>query len=160
MILGHAGGEGVMLARQGEEIFAVSASCAHYGGPLAEGLLVGTTVRCPWHHACFDLRTGAAVRAPALNDIACWTVARRDGKIIVDEKRESARPASVSGRAPASPPVSVAIVGAGAAGNAAAEMLRRERYEGPITVFDSDRLAPYDRPNLSKDYLAGNAPED
>ena len=160
MILGHAGGEGVMLARQGEEIFAVSASCAHYGGPLAEGLLVGTTVRCPWHHACFDLRTGAAVRAPALNDIACWTVARRDGKIIVDEKRESARPASVSGRAPASPPVSVAIVGAGAAGNAAAEMLRRERYEGPITVFDSDRLAPYDRPNLSKDYLAGNEPED
>jgi NADPH-dependent 2,4-dienoyl-CoA reductase/sulfur reductase-like enzyme/nitrite reductase/ring-hydroxylating ferredoxin subunit len=160
LLLGHAGGEPVVLARQGDEIFAVSATCTHYGGPLAEGLLAGATVRCPWHHACFDLRTGAAVRAPALNDIACWSVVRRDGKILVGEKRESSRPAPASGRGPVSPPASVAIVGAGAAGNAAAEMLRREGYDGPVTVFDFDRLAPYDRPNLSKDYLAGNAPED
>lgn len=150
----------MLVARRGDEIFAVAAVCAHYGGPLSEGLLVGTTVRCPWHHACFDLRSGAAVRAPALNDIACWTVARRDGKIFVGDKREALRPASVSGRGPVAPPVSIAIVGAGAAGNAAAEMLRREGYEGPVTLFDSDRLAPYDRPNLSKDYLAGNAPEE
>ena len=160
MILGHAAGEPVLLARQGDAVFAVSASCTHYGGPLAQGLLVGTTVRCPWHHACFDLRTGAAVRAPALNDIACWTVSRRDGRIFVGEKREASRPASVSGRGAVTPPASVAIVGAGAAGNAAAEMLRREGYDGSVTVVDSDRLAPYDRPNLSKDYLAGNAPED
>lgn len=160
MILGHAAGEAVLLARQGDEIFAVAAGCTHYGGPLAEGLLVDNTVRCPWHHACFDLRTGAAVRAPALNDLTCWAVARRDGKIVVGEKRESTRPASASARGIPSPPPSVAIVGAGSAGNAAAEMLRRERYDGPVTVFDSDRLAPYDRPNLSKDYLAGNAPED
>lgn len=160
MIQGHAAGEAVLVARTGNEIFAVAANCAHYGGPLAEGLLVGTTVRCPWHHACFNLRTGAAIRAPALNDIACWSVERRDGKIVVGEKKESSRPASVSGRPPRLQPASIAIVGAGAAGNAAAEMLRREGYSGPVRVFDSDRLAPYDRPNLSKDYLAGNAPED
>ncbi|MDP9179763.1 MAG: FAD-dependent oxidoreductase, partial [Gemmatimonadota bacterium] len=160
MILGHAAGEAVLVARQGDEIFAVAAGCTHYGGPLAEGLLVGTTVRCPWHHACFDLRTGAAVRAPALNDLACWTVTRRDGKIVVGEKRESTRPAPVSARGIPSRPASVAIIGAGSAGNAAAEMLRRELYDGPVTVFDSDPLAPYDRPNLSKDYLAGNAPEE
>lgn len=160
MIVGHAAGEAVLLARNGDEIFAVAANCTHYGGPLAEGLLVGNTVRCPWHHACFDLRTGAAVRAPALNDLQCWTVARRDGRIVVGEKRPILRPASVSGREIALRPASVAIVGAGAAGNAAAEMLRREGYEGPVTVFDFDRLAPYDRPNLSKDYLAGNAPEE
>lgn len=160
MIAGHAAGEAVLLARQGDEIFAVAANCTHYGGPLAEGLFVGKTVRCPWHHACFDLRTGAAVRAPALNDLQCWTVERRDGKIIVGEKRQTSRPAPVSGRGVASRPASVAIVGAGAAGNAAAEMLRREGYDGPVTVFDFDRLAPYDRPNLSKDYLAGNAPEE
>lgn len=160
MILGHAAGEAVLVARQADEIFAVAAGCTHYGGPLAEGLLVGNTVRCPWHHACFDLRTGAAIRAPALNDLACWAVARRDGKIVVGEKRESTRPARASARGIPSRPRSVAIVGAGSAGNAAAEMLRRERYDGPVTVFDSDRSAPYDRPNLSKDYLAGNAPED
>lgn len=160
MIQGHAAGEPVLVARTGGEICAVSATCTHYGGPLAEGLLVGTTVRCPWHHACFDLRTGAAIRAPALNDVACWSVERRNGKIVVAGKKESSRPASVSGKPPRLQPASIAIVGAGAAGNAAAEMLRRERYTGSVTVFDSDRLAPYDRPNLSKDYLAGNAPED
>lgn len=160
MLLGHAGGEAVMLARDGNEIFAVAATCTHYGGPLSEGLLVGATVRCPWHHACFDLRTGAAIRAPALNDLARWTVQRKAGRIVVGEKRESSRPASVTGAKPPAPPASIAIVGAGAAGNAAAEMLRREGYGGPVTIYDSDNLAPYDRPNLSKDYLAGNAPED
>jgi NADPH-dependent 2,4-dienoyl-CoA reductase/sulfur reductase-like enzyme/nitrite reductase/ring-hydroxylating ferredoxin subunit len=159
-IPGHAHGEAVMLVRRGDEHFAVAATCTHYGGPLAEGLIVGNTVRCPWHHACFDLRTGAAIRAPALNDIPCWAVERRGGKIFVGAKRELARPAPAFGSRQELHPESIAIVGAGAAGNAAAEMLRREGYTGPVTVFDSDRLAPYDRPNLSKDYLAGNAPED
>jgi len=160
MLLGHAQGEPVMLARQGKEVFAVAAHCTHYGGPLAEGLLVGTTVRCPWHHACFDLRTGSAIRAPALNDVACFAVERKDGKIFVGEKRESERKAPTSAKPNPAHPASVAIIGAGAAGNAAAEMLRREGYAGPITMVDSDALAPYDRPNLSKDYLAGNAPEE
>jgi NADPH-dependent 2,4-dienoyl-CoA reductase/sulfur reductase-like enzyme/nitrite reductase/ring-hydroxylating ferredoxin subunit len=159
-LLGHAGGEAVLLVRKGEEIFAIAAHCTHYGGPLAEGIVVGTTVRCPWHHACFDLRTGAAVRAPALNDISCWSVERRAGKIVVGAKRESKTPAQASGSRAEAHPRSIAIVGAGAGGNAAAEMLRREGFTGPVTVFDHDRLAPYDRPNLSKDYLAGNAPEE
>jgi len=159
-LLGHAAGEPVVVVRRGEDVYAVSAACTHYGGPLAEGLVVGTTIRCPWHHACFNLRTGAAIRAPALNDLTCWTVEQRDGKIFVGEKRESARPAPAHGSRPELHPGSIAIVGAGAAGNAAAEMLRREGYIGPLTIFDSDDDAPYDRPNLSKDYLAGNAPEE
>ena len=77
MLVGHAHGKAVLLARVGKEIFAVSPHCTHYNGPLAEGLIVGETVRCPWHHACFDLRTGEAVRAPALSPITCWDVARR-----------------------------------------------------------------------------------
>jgi NAD(P)H-nitrite reductase len=52
------------------------------------------------------------------------------------------------------------IIGAGAAGGAAAEMLRREGYDGPVTLIGADESLPYDRPNLSKDYLAGNAPEE
>jgi len=73
MLAGHVGEDAVLLARRGNEFFAVGASCTHYGGPLAEGLLVDDTVRCPWHHACFSLRTGEAVRAPALRPIACWS---------------------------------------------------------------------------------------
>jgi apoptosis-inducing factor 3 len=167
MLLGHADGEPVLLARRGEDVFAVGARCTHYSGPLDKGLLVGDTVRCPWHHACFSLRTGEAVRAPALNPLACWTVDRRDGRAYVHTKREreplAPVPSDVSAAGSArksSPPDSVLIIGAGAAGSAAAEMLRRDGYEGRITMIDSDDAAPYDRPNLSKDYLAGEAEEE
>lgn len=162
MVAGHAGGEAVLVVRRGSEFFAVGAHCTHYGAPLAEGLLVGDTVRCPWHHACFDLRTGDAVRAPALNGLPRWATTQRNGLLFVREKLpapEAGRPRpGVSSRGDA--PSSVIIVGAGAAGDAAADMLRREGYEGPITLVGADESAPYDRPNLSKDYLAGTASEE
>ncbi len=158
MLLGHAQGEPLILVRRGGELFAIGAVCTHYGGPLAEGLLVDDTVRCPWHHACFSLRTGEALRAPALNPVSCWRVEQRDGKAFVREKLENAGPHSPS--ATSTMPGSVVIVGGGAAGNAAAEMLRREGYAGRLTMLSADESVPYDRPNLSKNYLAGNAPED
>ena len=178
MLLGHANGEAVLIARRGDELFAIGATCTHYGGPLAEGLLVEDTVRCPWHHACFSLRTGEPVGAPALNPVACWRVERAGDRVRVTEKLERdplapsdevrrgvtrTREAAHAKRtmAPSTqPPEDIVIIGAGAAGNAAAETLRREGYEGSITMVDPDRDAPYDRPNLSKDYLAGNAPEE
>src|SRR4030095_2923710 len=89
MLLGHVGQEGVLLARRGNEIFAIGATCSHYGGPLAEGLLVDDTVRCPWHHACFSLRSGEALHAPALSPVARWQVEQRDGKVFVREKQEA-----------------------------------------------------------------------
>jgi NADPH-dependent 2,4-dienoyl-CoA reductase/sulfur reductase-like enzyme/nitrite reductase/ring-hydroxylating ferredoxin subunit len=160
MLAGRVGDDAVLLARRGEEIFAIGGKCTHYGGPLAQGLLVHNTVRCPWHHACFDLRTGEALRAPALNDVPRYIVERRAGRIVVGEKVEPDRAARAARSTPSQAPESVVIVGAGAAGNAAAEMLRREGYRGPITMIDDDSDAPYDRPNLSKDYLAGTAPEE
>jgi apoptosis-inducing factor 3 len=159
MLQGRVGDSAVLLARRGEEIFAIDAACSHYGAPLAEGLLVGTTVRCPWHHACFSLTTGEALRAPAFTPLACWAVERRDGRIFVraktatQPKPETVPPAAAAlGR--------IVIVGGGAAGFAAAEMLRRTNYQGAISVLSDDAAPPADRPNLSKDYLAGNAPED
>jgi NADPH-dependent 2,4-dienoyl-CoA reductase/sulfur reductase-like enzyme/nitrite reductase/ring-hydroxylating ferredoxin subunit len=161
MLLGHVGEEAVLLARRGEEVFAVGATCTHYGGPLAEGLLVGETVRCPWHHACFSLRTGEAVRAPAFDPVPCWRVEQRDGRLFVREKLvpPTRRPAAAKPAAGAAPG-RIVIIGGGAAGFAAAERLRREGYAGRLTLLSADDAAPYDRPNLSKDYLAGTAPEE
>jgi len=160
--LGHADGEPVVLARRGSEFFAVGAACTHYSGPLAEGILVGDTIRCPLHHACFSLRTGEALRAPALNPIACWGVEQRGTQIFVTRKRSERDPLAPAGPSVAkgTPPTSVVIVGAGAAGSAAAEMLRRQGYTGSVTIVDPEPDSPYDRPNLSKDFLAGTAQED
>lgn len=157
MLAGHAEGEPVLLARLGDEFVAVGATCTHYGGPLPEGLVVGDTVRCPWHHACFNLRTGETVRPPALNDLPRWRVETRDGLVFVREKLAAAKPGRPR---PGPDAASVLILGAGAAGNSAAETLRREGFEGRVTLVDPDGDTPYDRPNLSKDYLAGTAPED
>jgi len=159
MLVGHVGDEDVLLVRRGEDVFAVGAHCTHYHGPLADGLVVDDTVRCPWHHACFSLRTGEALRAPALSPIASWAVEQRDSKIWVSEKREQPQP-KPRGKAAGSAPEKIVIVGGGAAGFAAAEMLRRENYQDSIIMLSSDAALPYDRPNLSKDYLGGSAPFD
>jgi apoptosis-inducing factor 3 len=183
MLLGHAQGEPVLLARRGEEVFAIGAICTHYGAPLEQGLLDGDTVRCQWHHACFSLRTGEALRAPALDPVSRWRVEhwhreevhdvarqftpgetpvgsvrvqeKSGGTVYVREKLESVKQPSepLTGGVPAS----VVIVGGGAAGNAAAEMLRREGYSGRITMLSADESVPCDRPNLSKGYLSGAA---
>jgi apoptosis-inducing factor 3 len=155
MLLGHAHGEAALLARRGAELFAIGAICTHYGGPLAEGLLVGDTIRCPWHHACFSLRTGAALRAPALKPVSCFRVERREGKAYVGKRLKAAAPRSAQPKAAS--PKAVVIVGGGAAGNAAAEMLRREGFGGRITLLSADASLPVDRPSLSKGYLAGSA---
>src|SRR5499433_1160364 len=82
---GRIGEDEIVLVRRGDRIFAIGAHCTHYHGPLAEGLVVGDTVRCPWHHACFDLATGEALRAPALDPVACWRVEEVGDKIFVRE---------------------------------------------------------------------------
>jgi apoptosis-inducing factor 3 len=158
-LVGQVGDEQVLLVRRGLEVFAVGAECTHYHAPLSDGLVVGDTVRCPWHHACFSLCTGEALRAPALSPIVCWLVEQREGKIYVREKRApmaSKSPGNASNKAPHR----IVIVGGGAAGFAAAEMLRRAGYQDSLVMLSHEHAAPIDRPNLSKDYLAGTAPEE
>ncbi len=151
-LLGHVDGEPVLLVRQGRDIHAVSARCTHYGGPLHEGLVADGGIRCPWHHACFDLASGAVRSGPAPEALRCWAVRSENGRVRVQGERT---PAAMQSR---QTPRSVLIVGAGAAGDAAAHELRARGYQGPITLLAGEADTPVDRPNLSKDYLAGKAP--
>ncbi|WOH53293.1 FAD-dependent oxidoreductase [Bradyrhizobium sp. sBnM-33] len=156
-LLGHVDDQDVLLVRVGPEIFAVDAHCSHYHGPLAEGLVVGDSIRCPWRNACFDLRTGEATRAPALTPLAVWQIEYEGDCIFVRQKREQPKPL---GKGPVDAPGKIVIVGGGAAGFAAAEMLRRQEFRGSIVMLSNDTVSPVDRPNLSKEYLAGTAPEE
>ena len=151
-VVGEVDGEKVVVVRAGGQVHALGATCTHYGGPLNEGIVEGGTIRCPWHHACFDLATGKA-HGPALAPIACYDVVLENGKIRVGAKREIT-PAKVAA------PARVVIIGGGAAGVACAEALRAEGHQGSITLVAGEGTDPVDRPNLSKDYLAGNAPEE
>ncbi len=158
MIEGHVRDEPVLLARRGAVYYAVGARCTHYSGPLAEGLITGDTLHCPWHHACFDLSTGRATGGPALAPIPCYEVQRRLDLVVVTGRK--LEPQLTGGGDRSRHPASIVILGAGAAGTAAALGLRDEGYHGKVTLIDRDSGAPYDRPNLSKDYLAGTAPEE
>ena len=152
-LLGHAHGDAVMLVRKGSVVHAVGAKCTHYSGPLAEGRVGGESLHCPWHHACFDLRTGEAIGAPALDPIPCYEVIRRDDRVVVGARKPRSTPPK-----PPQSPDRIVIVGAGAAGAAAAEKLRGLGHAGRIVLIGNEPPGPVDRPNLSKDFLAGNAP--
>jgi NADPH-dependent 2,4-dienoyl-CoA reductase/sulfur reductase-like enzyme/nitrite reductase/ring-hydroxylating ferredoxin subunit len=160
MLRGQAFGKPVLVARRGDEVFAVDAMCTHYGASLSDGVMVGDTVRCPWHHACFSLRTGAALRAPALRPLARWNVQRAGDRVVVTGESTAIEVTLHGGVDPRLLDSEIVILGGGAAGDAAADMLRREGHAGPITIVSADDAPPSDRPNLSKDYLAGNAPEE
>ena len=156
MIEGTYADERVLLARVEEDFYAVGGVCTHYGAPLCEGLLSGRTVLCPWHHARFDLESGRAAAPPALSGLQRYQVVVESGRARVLGPLPAPRPSP----RPARGPDSVVIVGAGAAGAIAAETLREEGFQGRVTLLEGEPNGPVDRPNLSKEYLAGNAPEE
>lgn len=158
LVAGHVGDDAVLLVRREGQLYAIGAHCTHYGGPLEEGVLTDGIIRCPWHHAAFDVTTGARARPPALFGLPCWTVEVRDGLAVVTSKREvdTTGDLATTGRAPES----VVVIGGGAATAVALDTLRGEGYQGPITVISTERTPLVDRPNLSKDYLAGSAPDE
>lgn len=155
-IAGHVGDEAVLLSRFEDGWFAVGGTCTHYGGVLADGRIDGGKAHCPLHHACFDLRTGAVLRAPALDPVDRWRVEVETDKVFVRGKLEAAE-----AREPAEgADLRIVIVGGGAAGLACANELRRLGHSGSITMLSADADPPVDRPNLSKDFLAGAAPDE
>lgn len=154
-VAGRVGDEPVLLSNFDGELFAIGGSCTHYGGHLGDGLIEGGSVRCPLHHACFDLKTGAVLRAPALDPVSRWKV-EIDGERVFVTNKVAEQPAAPT---PETDVQNIVIVGGGAAGLACAVELRRLGFSGSVTMLSGDPDPPCDRPNLSKDYLAGSAPE-
>ena len=149
----------VLLARVDGRFHAVSAVCTHYGGPLAEGVLCGTRVMCPWHHAVFNVVNGDMVEPPALDALTCYDVRVEGERVLVGvpEDNETRRMPEMVQRDTAVDSRQFVIIGAGAAGYAAAQTLREEGFRGNVVMITREDRAPYDRPNLSKDYLHGHA---
>lgn len=156
-LAGRVGDRPVLLSRFDGKLFAVDGGCTHYGAALAKGLVIGDAVRCPWHHACFSLRTGDALRGPALDGLARWQVDVEDGSVFV---RHKVKTRGGTTRRVRDEVERIVIIGGGAAGVACANALRRRGYSGVVTMLSADMDPPVDRPNLSKDYLAGSAPEE
>jgi 3-phenylpropionate/trans-cinnamate dioxygenase ferredoxin reductase subunit len=158
MLAGKVGEAAVLVARVDGALYAIGGECTHYHAPLADGLIKDGTVRCPWHHACFSLKTGEAVGAPAFDPVACYAVEESGGQVFVREPIETPPVAAPSTGGASAAPGRVVIVGGGAGGFAAAEMLRRKGYAGELVMLSAEPDAPYDRPNCSKDFLSGDAP--
>src|SRR5260221_9063625 len=148
-------GEAILLSRVGGSYYAIGASCTHYHGPLNEGYLKGHHVFWPWHRAGLDVRNGTLLEPPALNDVPHYPVRVNQDRVLVSVP--STNQTEPQGKADSSDKRSFVIVGGGAAGNAAAEELRRSGYRGNITIVSTSPDIPVDRPNVSKDYLAGKA---
>ena len=157
MVPGVVDGEEAIVVRADGELYAMGGLCTHYHAKLCEGLLTGTVLRCPMHHSRFDVRTGEALCAPAFDALPCWRVERVGDQAVVRERIVASPTRTPSATAS---PQRIVIVGAGAAGLAAADMLRRQGFAGALTMIGAETDPPVDRPNLSKDFLAGNAQAD
>jgi apoptosis-inducing factor 3 len=155
---GRVGEEDVLLVLSGEKIFAVGAHCTRYHAPLIDDLAEDGVPRCPWHHAVFDLATGEALHAPAVAPLSCWESEREGERVFVRKRRTMTRESKIE--LSETSPRNIVIIGGGGAAFAAAEQLRRKGYDGKIVMISDDADPPVDRPNLSKDYLAGNAPKE
>jgi apoptosis-inducing factor 3 len=154
----NAGGTDVLLARVGDECFAVGAHCTHYGAPLVDGFLSGERIVCPWHHACFNVKTGGLAEPPAFDALPRFDVriAAEQIFIVLPEDATDRRVPEMTKRS-AGDGRQFVILGGGAAGFMAAQTLREEGFEGRVILITRENRPPYDRPNLSKDYLQGHA---
>ncbi|HEX9739450.1 MAG TPA: FAD-dependent oxidoreductase [Ignavibacteriaceae bacterium] len=151
-------GKEILLTRIEGKYFALGAHCTHYGGPLAEGILHDGVIMCPWHHACFDAKTGDMKEPPARDSLPNYEVKinGNDVLVLLPEKLEASRIPDMDS-ADSSNERNYIIVGGGASGNAAAQAMREAGYKGKITIITQETRFPYDRPNLSKAYLSGEA---
>ncbi len=152
VLAGKVGDDRVLVWSDGKSVKAYGATCPHLGAPLDTGIVTEGTIRCPWHHACFNLATGEATAAPAFDDLTKYSVTL-DGDRFCVTAPCAQEPRVTPPRQPALG--TMAIVGGGAAGFAAADALAKLGWPGEITLFSDEASEPYDRTLLTKDYLDG-----
>ncbi|KAL1139184.1 hypothetical protein AAG570_009243 [Ranatra chinensis] len=151
--LGNDGGK-VLLVKQGGHLSALGTKCSHYGAPLASGALGNGRIRCPWHGACFSLKTGDIEDFPGLDSIPCYKVeVTSNGGVKVRAKKSdlaaNKRMKSMCSR-DMNNNTTFVIVGAGGAGQCCAETLRQEGFTGRLVMVSEECVLPYDRIKLSK----------
>ena len=153
-----AGDKQVLLCNVGGNFYAVHHKCSHYGAPLEDGVLNGFRLVCPWHHACFDARTGRHLEAPGCDGLASYPVELRDSEVWVriEEADTVNHPPNAMVKGGATAELPYVVLGGGPAGAQAVEGLREGGYEGPITLISSEKHLPYDRTQLTKGFLAGD----
>ena len=151
----EVGGTEVLLSRVEGQYHAIGASCSHFGAPLVNGVLSGTRVICPWHHACFSVVSGNLEEPPGIDSLPCFSVRIEGDDVIVAVPQDAPakrQPDRVD-RDAADERV-FAILGGGAAGAMAAETLREDGFTGRIVLITREEDLPYDRTSLSKSYMA------
>jgi NADPH-dependent 2,4-dienoyl-CoA reductase/sulfur reductase-like enzyme/nitrite reductase/ring-hydroxylating ferredoxin subunit len=152
----------VLLTRINGAFHAVGAVCTHYGGYLPDGVLSGTRVYCPWHQSAFNVITGDLEEPPGFDGLPRFDVRVEGENVLVsvpDEPVER-RPMEMVRHEPMADQRTFVILGAGGAGNAAAETLRQDGFKGRIVMITADTTQPYDRPDVSKGYLKGDSPKE
>uniref|UniRef100_A0A8C2X9R6 Apoptosis inducing factor mitochondria associated 4 n=1 Tax=Cyclopterus lumpus TaxID=8103 RepID=A0A8C2X9R6_CYCLU len=147
------GDQTVLLVRTQGQYSAVGSQCSHYNAPLVKGVLVGDRVRCPFHGACFNVRTGDIEEYPGLDCLPSYKVKVEDGKVYVSIHKNSLkltkRVKEMCSRVP-DIKHTILLVGGGPASLICAETLRQNCYQGRIVMVTKDTLPPYDKPKLSK----------
>ena len=151
----------IVLAKIDGEFYAVYGKCTHYGAPLGDGALNGNRLVCPWHHACFDMKTGKHLEAPGIDGLPSYEVTTEGDSVFVTIPEDiSDRIPNDMSKADSKNPETYVVLGGGAAGAYAVEGMREAGFTGKIIMVSKEKQVPYDRPNCSKDYLADEAPEE
>lgn len=152
----------ILICRVNQSIYALSPFCPHYGAPLEEGILSGERIICPWHHACFNVKTGDLLEPPSNNALIRYEISVENDQVLVKipDDQQSSRLPDMTRCISKSDERTFIIVGAGAAGYAASQSLREHGFDGRICMITQENKLSYDRPNLSKDYLNGSASEE
>ena len=145
----------ILITRDGDEFNAFDGKCTHAGADLGEGLRCGNRVICPWHHGTFDSTDGSLIEPVAMKGLTRYSVTRQGDNLIVDTTSNINERADNDQLAD----THTIIVGGGGAGFMTANQLRHTGYGGKITLISADNKAPYNRPLLSKAFLAGQMDE-
>ncbi|WP_116108980.1 FAD-dependent oxidoreductase [Lewinella sp. IMCC34191] len=151
----------VLLANLKGEIYAVENKCSHYQLPLDGGSLCEHRLRCPFHHACFDIRTGEQLEAPGMDGLPRFEVTIKDDQIHVSDKPvDQNGPEKLveayTGNASSSDHYTYAVVGGGTAAAYGVEAIRANDPEGSILMVSEEELPPYDRTKVSKAFMQGD----